>query len=269
MAGRDNGQAGASAAVCLVGLVLLAAAAPSAQAQYPEPTEPQANPCLGEQAPLLLCPDLQMGPPSGLFSSSGADKVLLHASNDIRSRGEGPLEIRGTRISKRYMSVRQAIRTTAGKRRLYDTPGRLIFYKIPGQGPYWKFRFAALFQIWSLDEAGNRVELLRKGPKVSYCFRDLKRTRPGPDSPGKRIYPACSQDPKLEARTLGTSVGWSDIYPSTYYQNWINVKGLRGCFELVITADPLNHLFENDEANNEGSRRVRLPAPNRGGVPSC
>ena len=54
------------------------------------------------------------------------------------------------------MSVRQAITTTAGKFKLYDTPARLVFYNIPGQEPYWKFEFAALFQIWSIDPAESR-----------------------------------------------------------------------------------------------------------------
>ena len=104
---------------------------------------------------------------------------------------------------------------------------------------------------------------------MSYCFRDLERTDPGPRSPRKRVYPACSQRGGINQRTLGTSVGWSDVYPSTYYQNWINVKGLRGCFDFVMIADPRNHLYENDESNNEGSTRVRLPASKMGRVRGC
>lgn len=268
MAGTNRAWKRAAGAGALAAFALLVGA-PAAGAQYPEPTPAAPNPCVGAQAALLLCPDLSMAPPSELFTSSGGGKVLLHAANDIRSRGEGPLEIRGTRTSKRYMSVRQAIRTTAGNFKLYDTPAQLVFYNIPGQGPYWKFQFAALFQIWSIDASGNRSELLRKGPKVSYCFRDLERTDPGPRSPRKRVYPACSQRGGINKRTLGTSVGWSDVYPSTYYQNWINVKGLRGCFDFVMIADPRNQLFENDEANNEGSRRVQLPATKKGKVRGC
>ena len=107
------------------------------------------------------------------------------------------------------------------------------------------------------------------GPKLNYCFRDLKRTLPSPRSPKKPVYPACSQDPKKRFRTLGTSVGWSDIYPSSYHENWINVRGLRGCFSFLLRADPANHLYENDESDNIGARRIRLPATPKGKILSC
>jgi len=183
---RSGERRGTGGAVALCAAAALLCVSALSQAQYPEPTPAPAvpNPCVGELATELLCPDLMMGPPSQMFTSSGGGKVLLHAANDIRSRGEGPLEVRGTRTSRRYMSVRQAIYGPGGNASLFDTPGRLVFYDIPGQGPYWKFQDAATFQIWSLGDGGQRGELLRKGPKLSYCFRDLKRTDPSARSPG-------------------------------------------------------------------------------------
>ena len=242
--------------------IVAVSGASAATAQTPVPPTPVPNPCVDPlQMEELRCPDLQMAPPRDMFVTERG-KVLLHATNDIRSRGEGPLEIRGTRTSKRYMSVRQAIHTAGGGRQLFDTAGELIFYFIPGQGNYWKFEDAAKFELFQIDPAtGARGGLVRTGPKLNYCFRDLRRT--GSGGPKKRVYPGCSQDPKLKARTLGTSVGWSDIYPASYYENWINIKGLSGCYEFVMTADPLNRLFENDEANNQGSVRVQLPTSGR------
>ena len=35
------------------------------------------------------------------------------------------------------------------------------------------------------------------------------------------VYPACNQDPAASASTLGTSVGWSDIYPADYDRQWV------------------------------------------------
>ena len=249
---------GASSAA-LAALAAWALGVAGAAGQYPEPTAPRPNPCVGADAGELLCPDLQMAPPSDMYVTRRGGRVLLHAQNNIQSRGEGPMEVRGHRTSKRYMDVRQVIHEAGRGKRSFATDGHLVFYFIPGQGPYWKFQGAAQFELWSTNADGSRAALVRVGPKLNYCLRDLKRTRPSKRSPKHRVYPGCSQDPGKKKRTLGTSVGWSDIYPADYYENWINVAGLSGCFEFVHRADPANALFENKEGNNEGSTRVRLP----------
>jgi hypothetical protein len=59
--------------------------------------------------------------------------------------------------------------------------------------------------------------------------------------------------------TLGTSIGWADIYPPAYPEQWIDVTGLRGCFAYVHIADPENGIYESDEDNNEAQVIVRLP----------
>jgi len=59
--------------------------------------------------------------------------------------------------------------------------------------------------------------------------------------------------------TLGTSIGWSDIYPSDYDNQWINVTGLRGCYAYVLRLDPFNSLFELNKNNNVSQRKIRLP----------
>ena len=70
--------------------------------------------------------------------------------------------------------------------------------------------------------------------------------------------------------TLGTSVGWADVYPPTYPEQWIDVTGLRGCFAYVHIADPNNRIYESNEDNNEAQVIVRLPfrsSNRRGGLP--
>ena len=78
-------------------------------------------------------------------------------------------------------------------------------------------------------------------------------------SPRHRVYGACSQDPGRERLRLGTSVGWSDIYPADYDRQWVSVAGLRGCYAFVMRVDPQNLLFESNESNNRSARIVRLP----------
>jgi hypothetical protein len=251
--------------ITVLGVVaaVLALAPPAGPLAADEP-----NPCTGPHAARLRCPDLQMGVPADLYLDGYEGRKVLRAANNLKSRGEGPVMLRGYRTGKRTMRARQHIYRVDGSRLIERTRATLLFKHIPGQGPYWKWADAARFELWSIDGEGRRDRLVRTGPKVVYCLRDLKRSDPGPKSPRSRVFPGCSQDPGKRSVTLGTSVGWSDVYPSKYYEQWIDVTGLRGCFAYVHRADPENRVWENNEGNNDAQRIVRLPwKGNRGGCP--
>jgi hypothetical protein len=221
------------------------------------------NPCLDPvQRAELLCPDLRMSKPFGLtldpFIWPG--RLVLRAGNSIDSVGDGPAELHGVRIGPRTMRGRQRIYRRGGGRIGVSTGARLFFKFIPGQTSYWKYRNAARFELWRLNGRGERIELARRGPKVSYCLRDLEHTSPRlPRSPRRWVYPACNTSSKTQKVTIGTSVGWSDVYPPAYHEQWINVTGLRGCFHYVHIADPLDGIYESNERNNSATVTVRLP----------
>lgn len=210
----------------------------------------------------LLCPDLEMRPPYDLARArlQGGTPVL-QAANSIDSVGDGPAELRGKRNGRLSMAARQRVYERGGGRTGFDTGAKLAFKRIPGQGRYWKFRDAARFELWRLDEDGDRMGRIEVGPKQIYCLRDLEHTRPGMrGSPNRRVYPSCNQNPDRQQVTLGTSVGWSDVYPHSYYQNFIELDKVpaRGCYAYVHIADPKNGIFEKDESNNEASTVVFL-----------
>jgi hypothetical protein len=240
-------------------------AAASAQTGGTDPgTDPgtvPANPC---DRPLLdlLCPDLTMSPPFGLRIDRTIQRgrVFLRAANSINSRGEGPAELFGRRHGSYTALATQKIWRQGGGKLTVDTGARLLFKFIPGQGRYWKFENAARFELWTVDGLLRPVKRVRTGPKVVYCLRDLKRTRPMAGSPPRFHYPGCNRSAGMRTDTLGTSVGWSDIYPATYYQNWIDVTGLRGTFAFKHIADPKNGIWESNETNNAGVTIVKLPS---------
>jgi hypothetical protein len=64
-------------------------------------------------------------------------------------------------------------------------------------------------------------------------------------------------------------VGWADVYPATYHENYVDVTGLRGCFALWQTADPTNVIAETDELNNAARTVVRLRPPRQPLVGGC
>jgi hypothetical protein len=240
--------------------VALLGAAGTSSAATPAP-----NPCLVKaQRAALNCPDLQMSRPFGLridpFVRPG--HVMLRAGNSINSRGRGPAELFGVRATRMTMKARQRIYRRKGGRIGISTGAHLYFKYVPGagRGSYWKFLHAAQFDLYRLTAAGRRGRHVRRGPKVSYCLRDLDHSKPGlPRSPGHRVYPACNQSFRTRKVKLGTSVGWSDVYPPGYPEQFIDVTGLRGCFLYRQTADPRNGVYESNESNNASSVVVRLP----------
>ncbi len=232
------------------------------------------NPCAGPGSGRLLCPDLRVGPAADLYverRDGGHDEgseyyargrgAILHAANDIRSRGRGPMELRGQKYKRNWMRANQAIYRAGGGVEVFQTEMKFHFYDVGYEwgGSYWKVHDPLSMEIWTLDKRRRPEQRVRKGPKVFYCFRDLVRTKAMRRSPPRRVYGSCSQDPGRERLTLGTSVGWSDIYPSNYDRQWVSVAGLHGCHAFVMRVDPQNLLYESNERNNRSVRIIRLP----------
>ncbi len=219
------------------------------------------NPCAGAEAPQLLCPNLRIGPASDLYLQHGYGRQLLRATSDVRSRGRGPMEVRGRRNGPRSMRTTQRIYRVGGGYTEVQSEATLRFTDVGAYwgGAYWKVHKLAQFELRRATPDGRLGEVVRVSPKLNYCLRDLERTRAGGHSPVNRHYPGCSQNPNRKRVTLGTSVGWSDIYPAEYDKQYIDVTGLHGCFAFVMTVDPEQLLFESDESDNSSQRLVRLP----------
>jgi hypothetical protein len=220
-----------------------------------------ANPCEGPGAENLLCPNLRIGPPSDLYVQARGSHTVLRATSDVRSRGRGPMEVRGRRNGWHSMRTNQRIYRVGGGHITVRSGATLHFTDVGEYfgGSYWKVHQLARFELRRVDSDGALGDVVRTGPKLNYCLRDLERTRAGQRSPDSRHYPGCDQNPFRKRVTLGTSVGWSDIYPADYDKQWIDVSGLRGCFAFTMTVDPQGLLFEANESDNSSRRLVRLP----------
>lgn len=219
------------------------------------------NPCHGPRARHLLCPNLRIGAPAELYVQAGGGRVLLRATSNVKSRGRGPIELHGHRNGRRSMRVNQRIYRAGGGHITVRTWASLRFTDVGSYfgGRYWKVHQLARFELWTVDRHHRLLRRVRTGPKLNYCLRDLELTRPGRRAPSSAHYPGCDQNPFQDRVTLGTSVGWSDIYPADYSKQWIPVKGLHGCFAFVMRVDPHNLLFESNENDNSSRRLVHLP----------
>jgi hypothetical protein len=241
--------------------LLLLVATPTATAEV-------VNPCETEEARELLCPNLKIGKPTDLYLDHYGKRALLRATSDVKSHGKGPMELRGHRNGWHSMRVNQRIHRVGGGLLFLPTEATLHFTDVGAYfgGSYWKVHQLAGFTLSRVGPDGKVGPVIRTSPKLNYCLRDLERTRAGRRSPPTRHYPGCSQNPYIDAVTLGTSVGWSDIYPAPYDKQWIDVSGLRGCFAYRMTVDPKELLFESNERDNSAQRLVRLPYR---GQPGC
>ncbi len=227
----------------------------------PTPAQGPASPC-GDPTLALVCPNLRMAPPYDLrVRATGAGRRLLLMGNRLVNVGPGALEFRGTRVSDTEMDARQIVARVGNPfgRASLVTGAKLTWkYVDRRRGAYWKFANAARFELWSTDPVtGARAAVVRTGPKLDYCLRDLFR-RAGTHT-GDVTYGACSRKRYRRQVTLGISVDWADGYPRRYPENWIDVTGLAGCFTILQRADPLNQIAEADEGDNTATRRVRLP----------
>ena len=131
----------------------------------------------------LKCPNLQMKPPGDLRVRKAGKVLRLLATNHIVNVGAGALELRAehsgraTRNGYRFAAASQVIRNRLGAPVFFPLAGYVYFKAIPGQGHYWKYWRAARFELWTLRPDGTRESMIRTGPKLSYCFRDLRRVR--------------------------------------------------------------------------------------------
>ena len=246
----------------LIGLAVLSATAPgSSSGDRPlSDKNPCATPSIRKQRG-LRCPDLKMARPTDISADREDGHPILRATSSIDSVGRGPAELHGHRTGRHNMIAFQRVRRKGGGKAKFRTKARLRFKKIPGQGRYWKWVDAARFELWSLDRDGHRKRRITTGEKQIYCLRDLVRTHPGlPHSPSGMVYPGCSQDGGRKKVTLGTSVGWSDVYPASYYEQYVELDDVprKGCYVLVHIADPKNKILELNEDNNRSSKVVYL-----------
>ena len=169
------------------------------------------NPCEGPTAHSFLCPNLRIGPPSDLYLDYSGGRALLRATSDVRSRGRGPMELRGTRDGRRTMRVRQRIYRAGGGH--VDVPSRatLNFTDVGYRwgGSFWKVHQLARFELRRATPGGKLGPVLRTSPKLNYCLRDLFRTRPAPlapEPPLPRLQPEPVPGPRHPGN-LGRLVG--------------------------------------------------------------
>src|SRR5580700_2003479 len=197
-------------------------------------------------APLL--PDIKMDIQDIVQTTVSGQPVLKFSTWTVNI-GSGPLELHATTTNPDgTQNVYQWIYDSDGVSHTETFAG--AFAIVSGR---LRFLDSADYFLKEIT-AGNVVGgIVAANQKVAYCIVDsAKYTTQPPGAPpsavyggiGPGTYPACGE-------IMGVSVGWADIYPSTFSTQVIPLTGVSdGTYWLENTGDPLNRLVESDKTNN-------------------
>jgi hypothetical protein len=202
--------------------------------------------------PRLLLPDIVVAAPKELYISGVGENRKMRFSTTFMNQGEGPLElIRHLTPDQKANFASQFVRQVDGKG-VYRDVGTFIYH--PGHN-HWHIENYVQYQLWSINTAGGREEMLLKTEKMSFCVWDenafdLKL----PSASQKAIYSRnCGRE------VQGMSVGWSDTYLAKVEGQEISIGSLPdGTYLFVSIVNPDKKILESNYDNNSNPVLLEL-----------
>lgn len=190
-----------------------------------------------------LLPDLQIRPPAdvSVVGSRAAGTLRLKFATTIWNAGDGPVEVRGSQNTEAALQVEQYLHRTSGGPVPDRAVGEFDFDHRHGHLHLGGF---ARYELWSLDEVGDEVELVAENAKVGFCLMD-NLPIDELSAPPEPVYADC------DAEVQGISVGYGDIYVAALYEQDLDVSHVPdGRYRLLNLANPDASVRELDYENN-------------------
>ncbi len=214
-----------------------------------------------------LRPDLDQKPPADLsvlaVERGGRPHRLLGFKSATDNLGLGPMSIVASRPSRVFptMQSAQRIRVAGGGARTYAGVGFLRYTYSPSH-THWHLMD---FQRYELRRAHDH-SLVVRDHKSGFCLTDRWSHRVAvlPGSPRRpRFTDYCARsNPRAVFVAQGTSVGFSDVYPSHFHGQHLDITRVpAGVYELVHRANPRLLLRELRYENDAASLRIRISWP--------
>lgn len=197
-------------------------------------------------APLL--PDLGMARLSSLSASTVEGRRLLRFSTVIVNVGAGPFELTAERKPNSYFTAVQRVTGSDGSTSEVAVPTRFVF---AGDGhQHWHVKDLETYRLERLDNGAHRGT----GAKSGFCFFDnitYRLTLPNAPQAPQFGEKGCGKQSSTKL-SMGLSIGWGDLYPSTLPDQFIDITDLAsGRYRLRATADALGMFTESNQTNNE------------------
>jgi hypothetical protein len=230
----------AAALLGAVLLILLAGAAPPAQAQA------------------LRYPDLSVIIPPGRMSvvGTGAERVFQYTHNTFNG-GPGPLVIQPaySASSGAYLGTQYLYAFEAGKwtlQRRVRVAGGFVFHEAHG---HFHFPFAR-FGLYTVGSDGRPGRPVAVSGKNGFCIHDSFLYDPDlPNAGDLGNLGSCADPSSLQ----GLNIGAVDEYDRSDPGQSISLAGVPdGTYWLRAVVDPDDFLAESDESNNETDVLVRI-----------
>lgn len=217
----------------------------------------------------VLLPDLEILLPEDLhvIGSRAEGDLRLKFTTTIWNAGNGPVEVRGAENARGDFEVFQFFHeATATPQELVHALGEIHasasqtnIMRGPHVGTFnYEHRHGHLhlstfahYQLWSVDENGNKVELMVENPKVGFCLMDINVV--DPTRAGERVYSGCRAD------IQGISVGYGDEYLAQLREQDLNISNVPdGKYALVNIANPGLAIMESNYDNNAATVYLAL-----------
>jgi hypothetical protein len=234
--------------------------------ETPDATSAMARP---EPRVVQLLPDFEQRQPTDLSirTVTGGHRrhFLLGFDSATDNVGLGPVVITARRATRRvpFMRAAQVVRLAAGgRRRTYPRVG-VLRYVYSATHSHWHVMG---FQRYELRRASDNALLLRDR-KSGFCLADHYAHAPGNflNEPRSPVYTGyCEQGrPQAMAVNQGTSVGYTDRYPSHFHGQNLDLTGVKAGTYLLIHRANRRYLFrELRYENNAASLLLRISWPN-------
>ena len=247
------------------------AAGPTAGSTVQLVSTPYATSAMARPEPRIvqLLPDFEQRPPTDLSINTvirgHRRHFLLGFDSATDNIGLGPVVITARRSSRRtpFMRAAQVVRLGAGGRRQTFPRVGVLRYVYSSTHSHWHVMG---FQRYELRRASDNALLLRDR-KSGFCLADHYAHAPGNflNEPRGPVYTSYCEQGRPEAMSVnqGTSVGYTDRYPSHFHGQNLDLTGVKAGKYLLIHRANRRFLFrELRYENNAASLLVRISWPN-------
>lgn len=201
--------------------------------------------------------------PAADFSIGQADTGagmhrVLRLTSLISNYGDGPMEIFGNLVGANTgqpVPAFQIIHWNNGQRTILGA-GEFEYHAVHN---HWHWENLVNFKLADVVNGADPYDpantLVGTNDKVSFCLVDFIKIPgfSGPGQPSNARYVSCM------GNTQGISVGWTDIYISSLFGQWIVIDGIPdGLYWVILESDPMSLLQETDEADNKAAVKIQI-----------